>query len=97
MIKADIVTTVSKKTGYSKRIVDIILNSTLDSIANAVASGEKVQFAGFGTFEPKARASRVARNPRSGESIIIPARVLPVFRAGKGFKDIVEEIAKTKG
>jgi DNA-binding protein HU-beta len=60
-----------------------------ESITEALASGEKVQVVGFGSFEVRKRPARVARNPRTGEQIKIAASKAPVFKAGKALKDRV--------
>jgi len=56
----------------------------------AVAKGEKVQLLGFGTFEAKHRAARVGRNPATGEAVEIPETVVPVFKPGQEFKEMVD-------
>ena len=56
-----------------------------------VAAGDKVQLVGFGTFEPRERSAKTGKNPRTGESIEIPASKIPAFKAGKAFKDIVNQ------
>ena len=59
------------------------------SVINRLKDGDKVQLVGFGSFEVKKRAARVGRNPKTKESIEIPASVVPVFKAGKALKDAV--------
>lgn len=61
----------------------------LDSIGDAIAAGDKVQFLGFGTFEKRERPARTARNPRTGENIEIAAASVPAFKPGKALKDKV--------
>lgn len=58
----------------------------LASIAEALAAGEKVNLVGFGTFEVRERAARIARNPQTGEPVEVPATKVPAFKAGKGLK-----------
>lgn len=58
-------------------------------ISAALAEGDKVQLVGFGAFEVKKRAERIGRNPKTKESIKIPASQVPVFKAGKALKDAV--------
>ena len=89
MIKEDIVAKVAKDTGYSKQVVTNIIETTLFNITAALSIGDKVQFSGFGTFEPKMRAARTGRNPHTKEAVPIPARVMPVFTAGKYLKNAV--------
>ena len=89
MIKEDMVSLVSDATGYSKSVVSTIIESTLENITLALANGSKVRFSGFGTFEPKHRAARTGRNPHTKEAVHIPARIMPVFSAGKKLKNAV--------
>ena len=63
----------------------------IDAISEALAAGEKVALVGFGTFEVSERAAREGRNPRSGETMSIPASKMPKFKAGKALKDMVNE------
>lgn len=91
MNKTDLIAEVAVKAGMSKKDAEKALNATLDAITAALAAGEKVQLVGFGGFEVKAREARVGRNPRTKETIEIPASKLPVFKAGKALKDKVAE------
>jgi len=70
----------------AERAVDTIF----DSITASLKSGEEVSVAGFGIFEAKMRAARTARNPRTGESIKVPAMRTPKFRAAKALKESVK-------
>lgn len=67
------------------------LESTINLIIGAVVDGDKVQLAGFGTFEAKERKARTGRNPRTGEAVEVPAGVTPAFRAAKAFKDACKD------
>ena len=89
MNKTDLVNKVADRTDAKKKDVDMIIAATLDAIGEALASGEKVQLVGFGTFEVRERAERVGRNPRTREEILIPACKVPAFKAGKTLKDKV--------
>ena len=64
-------------------------HAVIACIGDALASGDKIQIAGFGTFEVRERAAKTARNPRTGETIDVPACKVPAFKAGKGLKDKV--------
>ena len=90
MNKQGLVAEVAKKTGASKAEVGRMLDAAMDSIRDTVAKGGRVSLVGFGTFERKRRNKRIARNPRKPETpIVVPARDLPWFVAGKEFKDLV--------
>ena len=78
-------TWVASRTGCATRAVEAVL----DSIASTLKSGDQVTLSGFGTFSVASRAARTGRNPRTGESISIPASKNPKFKAGKGLKDAV--------
>ena len=73
--------------GYRRIAAEEIVNCVFEKIMDDVSKGYKVRIAGFGAFEPKHRAARTARNPRTNEPVHIPARTLPVFTPGKDFKD----------
>jgi DNA-binding protein HU-beta len=79
----------AQKAGVPKRTAEAVLGSFTDSVQEAVASGDKVTLVGFGTFEPRKRPSRTGRNPRTGERLNIAERTVPVFSAGKGFRERV--------
>lgn len=70
-----------------------IVNGLVDEIKNAVAAGESVSLIGFGTFDSRDREARNARNPHTGETIHIPARRAPFFKAGTAFKNAVQGAA----
>ena len=89
MNKTHLIEVVANETNLKKKDAETAVNSVLNAIANALADGEKVQIAGFGTFEVKARAERVGRNPATKEQIVIPASKHPAFSAGKALKEKV--------
>lgn len=91
MTKAELIANIAQKAEMSKKDAENALSAVLSSITDAVASGEKVQLMGFGSFEVRERAERVGRNPQTKETITIPASKLPVFKAGKAFKDAVSK------
>ena len=91
MNKTELIAAVAEKAGISKKDADAAVNTTLDTIVEMVASGDKVQLVGFGTFEPRERSAKTGKNPRTGESIEITASKIPAFKAGKAFKDIVNQ------
>ena len=89
MNKIELVAAIAEKSGLSKKDAEKALAATLDAIVGAVKKGDKVALVGFGTFESRKRGARVGRNPRTKETIKIPASKVPAFKAGKGFKDAV--------
>ena len=91
MNKTDLINVVAAEANLSKKDAEAVITATLDTITAALKEGEKVQLVGFGSFEVKKRAARIGRNPKTKESIEIPASVVPVFKAGKALKDQVAE------
>ena len=91
MNKGELIAALAAKTEKTKKESEAALNGILDVIAESMAKGEKVQLIGFGTFEAKSRPARVARNPRTGESVKIAACKAPAFQAGKALKDAVNK------
>ena len=90
MNKTDFIAAVADKTGLSKKDSEKALAATIDVIVETLKAGDKVQLVGFGVFEPKHRAERMGRNPKTKEAITIPASVVPAFKAGKVFKDALK-------
>jgi DNA-binding protein HU-beta len=91
MTKTELVAKVAEKAGLSKKDADKAANAFIDAIVETLASKEKVQLVGFGTFEVHHREERLGRNPRTKTEITIPASNYPVFKAGKSFKDAVSK------
>ena len=91
MNKTELVAAVAEKTGLSKKDSEKAVNAAFDSITEALAAGEKVQLVGFGAFEVKERNARVGRNPKTKETIEIPASRVASFKVGKALKDAVSK------
>lgn len=91
MNKAELIVAVAEKTGMSKKDGERAVSATLDAIKSSVEAGEKVQLVGFGVFDVKKRDARIGRNPKTKEEIKIPASRVPVFKAGKAFKEAVDK------
>lgn len=89
MNKTELISSVAEKTGFSKKDSEKAVSAILDSIMESIASNEKVQLIGFGTFELRSRSERMGRDPRTNASIVIPASKVPAFKAGKAFKEAV--------
>ncbi len=89
MTKAELINLVAEKTGFTKKDSSIAVDAFIEAISEALSQGERVALVGFGTFEVRERRKRTGRNPQTGEKIDIPARRVPVFKAGKVLKRIV--------
>jgi DNA-binding protein HU-beta len=90
MNRNQLVSNIAEKTGLTKKDVETVVTGLVEEITDALKKGEKVQFVGFGTFETRERASRSGRNPQTGETIQIPATVVPAFRPGNKLKETVK-------
>lgn len=90
MNKTELIAAVAQKANLTQKDAASALNATLTVITDTLASGDKVQIVGFGSFEAKDRAERMGRNPRTNETFTVPASRSPVFKAGKKLKDKVQ-------
>ncbi|MDE2079357.1 MAG: HU family DNA-binding protein [Patescibacteria group bacterium] len=90
MNKADITDKVHGMLGGTKVQAEQVVEGIIDAIIGALKSGDEVSIAGLGIFSTKMRPARTGRNPRTGETIKVPAMRVPKFRAAKGLKDAVK-------
>ncbi|MBQ6023086.1 MAG: HU family DNA-binding protein [Clostridia bacterium] len=90
MTKTELVAAAAKKSGLTQKDTDKALAALLDAVTAALAKGDKVQLTGFGTFEVREKAAREGRNPRTGETIAVPASKAPAFKAGASLKKAVK-------
>ena len=91
MNKTELIAAVAEKTELSKKDADAAVSAVLGAITDALKEGDKIQLVGFGTFEVRNRAAKQGRNPRTGETMTVPASKVPAFKAGKALKDAVDE------
>ena len=89
MNKTELIAAVAEKAGLTKKDAERALNAAFDAITASLVAGDKVQVSGFGIFEAKKREARTGRNPRTKETIQIPATRIPAFKASKTLKDAV--------
>ena len=97
MNKTELIDAIAKEAGLSKKDAAAALNAFTDTVTKELKKKGKVQLIGFGTFDVKSRAARVARNPRTGAELKIAASKAPAFKPGKALKDKVNTPAKKKG
>lgn len=89
MNKSELVATMATKANLTKKDSESALNALVEAITETMKKGDKVSLVGFGTFETRQRAARNGINPRTQETIKIPATKAPAFKAGKALKDSV--------
>jgi len=90
MNKTDLINKVHDTLNTTKADAERVVDCVFGSIEAAMKDGDQVNVSGFGIFEAKMRAAREARNPRTGETVAVPACRVPKFRAGKGLKEAVK-------
>jgi nucleoid DNA-binding protein len=90
MTKGELVNHVAATVHLSQAQTDVVLTQCLQAIMDALQAGEPVELRGFGRFQARHRPPRTGRNPRTGETIPIPAKVVPTFTAGKAFQERVQ-------
>jgi DNA-binding protein HU-beta len=93
--KAELVAKVAEKAGLTKKDSERAVSAVFGCIEEALARGEKVSLVGFGTFEVRARRGREAKNPRTGETVWVPAAWVPALKASKALKEKVKAAKPT--
>ncbi len=94
MTKADIVNNVAAATGITKTETEAVIDGFIITIINTLKKGENVDLRGFATFTVKKRKSKIARNPKTGETIELKERYVPTVKISKQFKNAVSESVK---
>jgi DNA-binding protein HU-beta len=89
MNKAELIDVLTEKLGSDRRSATAAVENVVDTIVRAVHKGDSVTITGFGVFEQRRRAARVARNPRTGETVKVKPTSVPAFRPGAQFKAVV--------
>lgn len=89
MTKAEFIDAIAANGDYTKKDAEKALKTVIDTITVSLTKGEKISLVGFGTFEVKERAAKTAINPRTKETVNVPAKKVPTFKAGKGLKDTI--------
>jgi len=87
--KSELIDAIAESADISKAAAGRAVDAVVDSVTNALKSGDQVTLIGFGTFSVKERAARTGRNPQTGAEIQIAAAKIPSFKAGKALKDAV--------
>ncbi|MBI3752526.1 MAG: integration host factor subunit beta [Deltaproteobacteria bacterium] len=92
MIKSGLIEKVSEKVkNFTKRDVEVIVDAIFDSMTARLASGDKIEIRGFGSFKVKEYKARKGRNPKTGEAIDVPAKKAPFFKVGKELKERINK------
>ncbi|HAU84210.1 MAG TPA: DNA-binding protein [Lachnospiraceae bacterium] len=89
MTKPEFIDKVAQETTWTKKDAEVAINAVVKAITDSLVAGEKLAIVGFGTFEVAERAERQARNPKTGESILVSACKAPKFKPAKALKELV--------
>ncbi len=89
MNKNELLEKVSQASGLTKKESEAAINAFLETLTDVLKAGDKISLKGFGTFEVRTRDARTGRNPRTGETMEIPASKVPAFKASSSLKNIV--------
>jgi DNA-binding protein HU-beta len=92
--KSELIEAVAGRLGEGRSAATKAVDAVFDEIQRAVSKGERVALTGFGVFEKRDRAARIARNPATGATVKVKKTSVPAFRAGQGFKDVVSGAKK---
>jgi integration host factor subunit beta len=90
MTKAELVEMVAEEINLTKKQTEMIVNILFNSITEALSRGDKVELRGFGSFRIRNRNPREGRNPKTGDTVHIPAKKVPFFKAGKELRAMVD-------
>jgi integration host factor subunit beta len=92
MTRADLTAEVYQVIELPKKESDVVVCAIFDGIVRALRTGDKVEIRGFGTFSTRQRRERIARNPKTGARVEVPAKRIPVFKPGKELRELLDRI-----
>ncbi len=91
MTKSELVEMIADaQDGITRREAEVVVNTVFGAISNALAAGDRVELRGFGSFTTRQRRTRTGRNPKTGVSVTVPAKVVPHFKPGKLLRERVD-------
>lgn len=94
MTKADIVDVIASATGLTKVETEAVVDGFIQTVIDTMKQGKNIEIRGFGSFKVKKRKGRVARNPRTGEQVMVDEHFVPIFKVSKELKHLVDENLK---
>ncbi|MCU0454009.1 MAG: integration host factor subunit beta [Bacteroidetes bacterium] len=97
MTKADIVDVIASATGLTKVETEAVVDGFIQTVINAMKEGKNIEIRGFGSFKVKKRKGRIARNPRTGQQVMVDEHYVPIFKVSKELKHVVDENLKKAG
>jgi len=98
MTKSELINRVAERLPYlTRKDAEIIVNTIFDSMVDALVEGDRIEIRGFGSFKVKKRKGRVARNPRTGEQVMVAEHWVPLFKVSKEVKVLVNDNLQKAG
>jgi DNA-binding protein HU-beta len=94
LTKADIVDVIASATGLTKVETEAVVDGFIQTVIDTMKQGKNIEIRGFGSFKVKKRKGRVARNPRTGEQVMVDEHYVPIFKVSKELKHLVDENLK---
>ncbi len=92
MTKSVLIEKIAEKIkNLTKKQTEVVVETVFDSIKDSLAKGGKVEIRGFGNFKLRSRKARKARNPKTGESVDVPAKKVPYFKVGKELREMINK------
>ena len=91
MNKKELVSLIGRHTWLREPVINNVIDAFFTEVTFALYRGEKVNLGSFGSFKPQKRAARIGRNPHTGDAVPIPARIMPVFKAGSSLRKTVSQ------
>jgi integration host factor subunit beta len=92
LTKAHVIEEICQVVGIPRKEAAVILERILDSMVRAIGNGDKVEIRGFGSFRTRQRRTRIARNPKTGALVQVPAKKIAFFKPSKDLRELVEKI-----
>lgn len=90
MNRSDLVLKIAQSTHLTLEDVELAVNAILDAMNDALTRGHRIEIRGFGSFKVVHRASRIGRNPRTGETVHVPPKRAPLFKSGKSLRSALD-------
>lgn len=91
MTKSQLIDAVAERGNYTRKRAEQVVNAIFQAMEDALIRGDRIEIRGFGSFKTKHYAAYVGRNPKTGEPIDVPAKVLPIFKVGRALRDKVAD------
>ncbi len=97
MTKADLIEEVSRVVEIPRREAKVVVETILQSMVEALRAGDKVEIRGFGRFGNRRRSGRIGRNPKSGQAVQVPPKMIPFFKPSKQLRELINSSGPDEG